>query len=502
MSGYRQVHIKYITGLILCLFSLQMARAQISSSTADWVDSLAYEESPARDPLFIFYQLYGVSKTGSLSATLPGPASYNFDWSIYNPELNGFDPPFSSETGVTSSDVRDLEEGGYQVRVWNGTTTDTVMTAWVMLDEFLAEVEKDANDMLPAYKYTCDFLVISGVVSPDTIMYYDLISHNPIERISGYRFKWTSDNEDLKIPNDTIILDPNISFQPPYEDTWYILTAIDQYGMTEVDSVYYESIQTKATFTVEYYDKVAEEYDSELTGDWSAPDPDNPKGSTDAMLTVRFDNISKNGASFEWVFLDTIGGIKQSETTYDTATYVEFTYETADEYYYPYMVSTSEAGCIDTFLVEEAIFVVPSKLEIPNVFSPNGDQRNDVWMFKHQSLEKCRITIVDRTGKVAYKIEIEDIYSWDGWDGNMHNSDRKAPEGQYYYVVEALGYDGMEYRDQYFYEKWKIFGGSGKNDSKNPGTGGTTPPVGQDPETASTNLYTGWIYLYRHTGTY
>jgi len=502
MLKLRPVHMKFFTGLILCLFSVQMIRAQISSATADMMDSLAYEESPLKDPLFVFHQLNQGTITGSLSATLPGTASYNFAWSKYNPTLSGFDPPFSTETNMSSSEVEDLEDGGYQVRVWDGAITDTVMTAWVMLDKFYAEVEKDANDMLPAYKYTCDFLVISGFVTPDTVTYYDLISNNPIQKIPDFKFKWTSDNADLSIPNDTIILDPNITFQPPYDDTWYILTAIDEYGMTEVDSLFYESIQTKAEFTVDYFDKVAEEYDSELNGDWSPPDPDNPKGSTDAHLTVRFDNISKNGASFEWVYLDTIGGIKQSETTYDTATYVEYTYERADEYYYPYMVSTSEAGCIDSFQLAEAIFVVPSKLEIPNVFTPNDDGQNDVWMFKHQSLEECRITIVDRTGKVAYKIKIDDIYTWNGWDGNMHNSDRKAPEGQYYYVIEALGYDGVEYRDQYIYEKWKIFGGSGNNNDPNSGSPGTAPPGGQDPEDTSQNLYTGWLYLYRHTGTF
>jgi hypothetical protein len=83
----------------------------------------------------------------------------------------------------------------------------------------------------------------------------------------------------------------------------------------------------------------------------------------------------------------------------------------------------------------------------------------------------------------------------------MHNSDRRAPEGQYYYVVEALGYDGIEYRDQYIYEKWKIFGGAGNNSGQNPG-GGTTPPGGQEPESTGQNLYTGWLYLYRHTGQY
>ena len=94
------VHIKLLTGLILCLFSTQMVQAQISSATADRVDSLAYEVGLQKDPLFVFHQLNQGNKTGELSATLPGTETYNFSWSKYNPELSGFDPPFSTETNV------------------------------------------------------------------------------------------------------------------------------------------------------------------------------------------------------------------------------------------------------------------------------------------------------------------------------------------------------------------------------------------------------------------
>ena len=120
------------------------------------------------------------------------------------------------------------------------------------------------------------------------------------------------------------------------------------------------------------------------------------------------------------------------------------------------------------------------------------------FIFKHQSLRKCNIAIADRGGKIVYKKKIEDIYNWEGWNGKMHDSGREAPEGQYYYVIEAFGYDGIEYRDSYFYEKWKIFGGSGKS-NQGSGSGSTDPNA---PEVSTNNKYTGWLYLYRHTGTY
>ena len=468
--------------LALALMPLFPLQAQISSSTADHVDTLTYlAGNNDRDPLFVFYQTGGQYVPGSLRAQYPGPGNFNFEWRKYNPGASAFGPVFSSDAGSTSSTVNGLDEGGYRVRVWNGGGTDTTMTAWVMLDHFDNAIEKTHDGRLPGYRYTCDYVSLAGYVYPDTLVYYDLLSHTEISRILDYRFRWTSDNPDLDIPNDSIVLRPNTTYKPPYQDTEYYLTATDQYGMIARDTVFYESIQTKAEFSVEYLDKVTGEYASDLDGNWSAD-----RGSLDARLTVRFLNSSQNGAVYYWVYLDTLGADRQSEITYDLDALTEFTYINADKYYYPYLVSMSEENCQDTFSLDDAIFVVPSQLAIPNVFSPNGDGTNDFFVFKHQSLEKCRVHIMDRNGKVVYKRKIDDIYSWEGWDGNMHNSNRRAPEGQYYYVVEALGYDGVSYQDPTIIDRWR---------GRAPGTG--TPPGGTEPEGAQTR-YTGWLYLFRH----
>jgi gliding motility-associated-like protein len=477
-------------GLIIALFSFQEAAGQITSATADHVDTLGYlPGNTARDPLFVFYQHDDVYKPGTLTASYPGGGTFNFDWSKYNPSINGFDPSFSSESGTAASTVNNLDNGGYRVRIWDGSGTDITLMSWVFLNHFRDSVAQTPDGMLPGYLYTCDIVALAGFVFPDTLEYYDLLSHDLISKPLEFSFRWTSDNQDLDIPNDSIVLRPNISYKPPYKDTEYYLTATDEFGMTDVDEVFYESIQTKAEFSLEYLDKVTGEYDPELTGEWSAD-----KGSLDAMLSVRFINQSQNGDSYYWVFLDSLGGQLESETTYDLETIPEYTYKKADRYYYPYMISTSEENCTDTFRLEGGIRVVPSQLAIPNVFSPNGDGINDRFVFKHQSLESCKLTIVDRNGKVVYKRKIEDIYSWDGWDGNMHNSNRRAPEGQYYFVVEAMGYDGVEYRDPTIIDKWR--GNAG-----NSGLGGTTGGTNPDGTDAEPNtLYTGWLYLYRNKG--
>jgi len=483
--------------LIISSTALNTAVGQITSSSANKVDSLAYTQKEGKDPFFIFYQTKQVYKAGELSASLPDGGNYSFEWSRYKPDLPGFDTPFFTDTDKSSSTASDLESGGYQVRIFNASGTDTSMMAWVMLDGLHAWVHKSTDGNFdPGYR-DCSRLALAGFVEEDTLLYYDPVSNQLLTRPLNYSFKWTSDNNELDIPNDTTILAPNITYAPPYEDTWYTLTVTDELGMVEEDKVFYESIQTKAIFTVEYYDKITGEFDADLNGEF---DSDFDQGSTDAKLTVRFKNASKNGARFEWVFLDTLGGIKETATTYDTTEMPEFTYVNADKYYYPYMTSISEEDCEDSISFAGDMYVQKSQLAIPNVFSPNGDGTNDLWVFKHQSLKSCEITVVDRSGKVAYKIKIDDIYTWEGWNGNINGGDRRASEGQYYYVVEALGYDRVEYQDPTIWSQMKIFGGAGTNTSGSTGTGstgtGSTGTGGTD--TPSTTLYTGWLYLFRH----
>jgi hypothetical protein len=64
-------------------------------------------------------------------------------------------------------------------------------------------------------------------------------------------------------------------------------------------------------------------------------------------------------------------------------------------------------------------------------------------------------------------------------------------------VVEATGYDNVDYSDPNIIENWKLNRGNKNNNT----TGGSTPG-GQNEETSSNNLYTGWLYLYRNKGVY
>ncbi len=420
---------------MLWLVILPSGYSQIGSPDADAEKEISYKTYPGTDKVFIYYSYPGETVTGTLRADAPQEGLFNFDWSKYNPGLKDWDPVFNSDINAAFSLITGLNEGGYRVHVTNEAGIDTFYYGWVFMDNLVVDVEETADERIKPFKYTCDFLILNGSVDADSFFYYDPISHEKIELANGYSFLWTSDNPDLIIPNSDRVLDPNTTYRPPVVDTWYILTATDSFGMTDVDSVFYETIHVKAEFSYEFFDKA----DTEEFMEPPSPPQD------DAPLEVRFTNESINGYSYEWVFSDTIlSEFFAGEYTEDINYQPVYTYKIPDDYF-PKLIAQSEEGCVDSFKLEEGIKVVPSELEAPNVFSPNGDDVNDYFKVSFKSIKSFTIRIYSRTGNLVYKADIKNMYDWEGWNGNVLNSDRPATPGAYYYVIEATGYDEIFY---------------------------------------------------------
>lgn len=81
-----------------------------------------------------------------------------------------------------------------------------------------------------------------------------------------------------------------------------------------------------------------------------------------------------------------------------------------------------------------------SWLAIPNVFTPNGDGANDEFRVAYRSLKSFRCLIFNRWQHQIYTF----TDPAQGWDGRING--RKAPEGAYYYIIEATGTDGVKYK--------------------------------------------------------
>lgn len=81
-----------------------------------------------------------------------------------------------------------------------------------------------------------------------------------------------------------------------------------------------------------------------------------------------------------------------------------------------------------------------SFIMVPNVFTPNGDGRNDEFRVAYRSICNFHCWVFNRWQ--------HQVYSWSdpakGWDGTING--RPAPESAYVYIVEATGCDGKKYK--------------------------------------------------------
>src|SRR5690606_21984197 len=73
---------------------------------------------------------------------------------------------------------------------------------------------------------------------------------------------------------------------------------------------------------------------------------------------------------------------------------------------------------------------------IPTVFSPNGDNVNDLFTIT-TSFQDVSISIFNRWGKPVFSTNgPADQLAWNGTD---HNSGQKVADGVYYYVIKLNG---------------------------------------------------------------
>jgi gliding motility-associated-like protein len=87
---------------------------------------------------------------------------------------------------------------------------------------------------------------------------------------------------------------------------------------------------------------------------------------------------------------------------------------------------------------EMKVNISESYLRVPNVFTPNGDGKNDEFRVSYRSLRDFHIWVYNRWGKLVY----ESTDPAKGWDGTING--RPAAESAYFYVVRAMGTDAAK----------------------------------------------------------
>lgn len=154
-----------------------------------------------------------------------------------------------------------------------------------------------------------------------------------------------------------------------------------------------------------------------------------PKNLDALHKNVTFENKSSGASAWNWDFGDGLqSNLPNPEHEYrDTGTYIVR------------LVAVGQSGCRDTLL--HTLDVLPFvHYVLPNAFSPNHDDINDVFMGKGSigRAADFQMTIWDRWGRSVFATTNPS----NAWNGQMNNTGRELPGGVYVCLVSFTGAKG------------------------------------------------------------
>ena len=146
-------------------------------------------------------------------------------------------------------------------------------------------------------------------------------------------------------------------------------------------------------------------------------------------LSVNFTNTSYNGTSYQW-------NLGNSVTT--TSVNANTVYQTQGTYTVQLIVTNGV--CQDTATTLIVVDMV-SFITIPNVFTPNGDGKNDLFSLHPINIGDISMTIFDRWGLKMFDTTSTGSLTWDG----KTKGGTDVTDGTYFYIIKAKGLDGKDF---------------------------------------------------------
>jgi len=387
---------------LMMLVSLPFTlKSQITSPEAIYGEATNYPSGSANDTILYFSDINAASLN-----IAPGGAGYTFNWYRYNASNNSFDIHVSTETG-TSSSISALTETGYRVSYDDGSGSSGTYTCWAFQPGIIStEIELVLED--------CFVLELNAKDTVKALSYFDPSNGVSVPVDYGLTYAWASEpegpDEESPVSGET---DKQIRIDAPVEDSEISVTVSSKFGLSQSASMHYTALAVKALFRMEPESRgIANEMDT--TKKHSAP------------LVVRFfgDESKGNNLAYEWDF----GGDGRAFEMNPL-----HTYQLAGTYQNTLHIVNEVSKCEDTSEPQE-IIVFESDLQVPNVFTPNGDGVNDEFRVAYRSIKTYRIDIFNRWGRKVYSSTNPAL----GWDGRIGKGE--ASPGVYFYVIEAEGF--------------------------------------------------------------
>ncbi len=150
------------------------------------------------------------------------------------------------------------------------------------------------------------------------------------------------------------------------------------------------------------------------------------------VLDVNFTNASQFGTSYNWNYGN--GNTYSSNLTEGTTE----SYANPGTYIVTLVATNGLCSSVDSLEIIVLPFGDPQVI-VPNVFSPNEDDANDIFFLSHLYTEKIYLVILNRWGNVVFETTDADPK----WDGTTPNGN-KVTDGVYFYKYVATGINGEE----------------------------------------------------------
>lgn len=289
-------------------------------------------------------------------------------------------------------------------------------------DNWFADLVDGQNTMILTVTDECGFEVtdtsyveLNQTLAIDTMIQYPADCGIPNGAVSGQGSGFTgTPNYQWEGPGQPAPDSINASVWQDLPSGWYYFTIEDDVCTVE-DSIFLEQDPPpEASFEA-----------NPMTGN--------------APLDVTFTNTSDPAVTYDWDF-----GNGQTNSVNDQSTQ-STTY--TEEGTYTVTLTISDGNCTDQATQQILVtLILPLTYDMPNVFTPNGDNVNDVFTINSNNAVSLEMVIMNRWGNVVF--ESNDIGA--KWNGKIQNAGAECTDGTYFYKFKIKGQDGVEKEEHGF----------------------------------------------------
>jgi len=385
------------------------------------------ETSTGLAKIYVVFNTDGVGM--SFNSSTGEPATWE-SFSYHDGSLVMEPVPGVRWNGVATTLPQVIPNMGY--KIVEGTTP---YYCWVVnyADYFL-----ELNDLFYNNEAPCSLITFNVDGHGDAIPYYSLNGRRQVLdreiKLTYNTLEWDDSThwQEKQVIENFAALDQGIEITPPLCNTAFLMTGdrfLEEWGMgtsAEADYFYTQAVECGSTAV------------QELRGNNNEKGLDSGMGGS-APVHIVFTGYPSDAVVYRVWEMATDQDFENVILQYNQDE-VDYTFNEAGTYYMRYKVANADGTC-EAYGETYTIIVSESELQCPNIFSPGSTEGvNDIWKVSYKSLVEFHCWIYNRWGNLV--CEFTD--PGDGWDGTYRG--QLVDTGVYYYVVTALGSDGVKYK--------------------------------------------------------